>query len=338
MKTYNVCVVGCGLVGVKIVELLQKRKFPLKSLKVLTRRPRRILTDCGFIDTIVASDDEFKGVDFSFFAGTEGEKGASKTYGWKAVDMGSVVIDNGADFRLDPRAALVIPQVNPDAVCEGKTKFFACPNCSTAIAAMVIAPLHKKFVVRRFTATTFQAVSGAGNDGVRELEEQEVEHFHGRPLIPNSFPHPIQGNLIPCIGVLNHSSGETSEEEKMRDEMCRLLGGFFRVSTTCVRVPVLNGHSIVLNVEVACTASLRDARTTLSSAKGVKLVDNVVQNAYPTPLQASGNGDVLVGRVRMDQSIDCPVSGISLFCSGDNLLRGSALTAVEIAEEWIAHH
>lgn len=328
-KQYNVCVVGIGAVGTEMVRLLKKRHFPMKSLTILARSERVEVIDGEPVQVKVASPDAFQGMDFAFFAGTEGAKGASQTLGWEAVKRGCVVIDNGDDFRMDPRVPLVIPEINAEAL-KGHQGFIANPNCSTIIALMPLAPLHKAARIKRIVASTYQAVSGTGAPAVKELEAQGRAWAAGQPLPREVYPHQILFNVIPSVGSFKDDSGETTEEIKMRKETHKILGdAAIRVGNTCVRVPVMNGHSIAMNVEFEKPLAPEQARELLRHAPGVKVVDDPKNASYPMPIHASGEYDVEVGRIRKDQSAD---NGLVLWCSGDNIWKGAAQNAIQIAE------
>jgi aspartate-semialdehyde dehydrogenase len=332
-KRYNVCVVGIGAVGTEMVRLLKRRNFPMRSLTILARSEREEVIDGVSYPVKVAAPDAFNGMHFAFFAGTEGAKGASQTLGWEAVKRGCVVIDNGDDFRMDPRVPLVVPEINADAL-KGHQGFIANPNCSTIIALMPLAPLHKAAKIRRVVASTYQAVSGTGAPAVKELEAQVRSWVAGQPAKPEVYPHPIAFNVIPSVGSFKDESGESTEEIKMRKETHKILGdSSIRVGNTCVRVPVMNGHSIAINVEFEKPLSPEQAREILRHAPGVKVVDDPKHAVYPMPLQASGDYDVLVGRIRKDQSVD---NGLVLWCAGDNIWKGAAQNAIQIAEALIA--
>lgn len=329
MKQYNVCVVGIGAVGTEMVRLLKKRNFPVKSLTILARSEREEVIDGVSYPVKVASPDAFTGMDFAFFAGTEGAKGASQTLGWEAVKRGCIVIDNGDDFRMDPRVPLVIPEINPEAM-KDHPGFIANPNCSTIIALMPLAALHKAARINRLIASTYQAVSGTGSAAVKELEAQAKAWAAGQPLTHEVYPHQIAFNLIPSVGSFKDDSGESTEEIKMRRETHKILGdSTIRVATTCVRVPVFNGHSIAIHAEFDKPLSADDARRLLASTAGVKLVDDPKKSLYPMPIHASGNYDVFVGRIRKDLSSE---NGLVLWCSGDNIWKGAAQNAIQIAE------
>ncbi len=333
MKTYNVCIVGIGAVGTEMVRVLKKRNFPIKSLTILARSERTEVIDGIGYPVKVASAEAFKGMDFAFFAGTEGAKGASQTLGWEAVKAGCVAIDNGDDFRMDPAVPLVIPEINPEALKQHKG-LIANPNCSTIIALMALAPLHKAARIVRFTAATYQAVSGTGAPAIRELEDQVKAWASGQPAPkPEQYPHPIAFNVLAQIGSCKDDSGETTEEIKMRKETHKILGdNKIRVCTTCVRVPVFNAHSEAIFVEFEKPITPEQARAILAKAPGVVLVDDVKNSQYPMPLEASGQYDVRVGRIRRDPSVE---NGLALFVAGDNIWKGAALNAVQIAERLI---
>jgi len=332
MKTYKCCVVGIGAVGAEMVRLLKKRRFPVASLTILARSARTETIGGESYPVKVAAPEAFEGMDFAFFAGTEGAKGASQTLGWEAVKRGCIVIDNGDDFRMDSRVPLVVPEINPDALKQHKG-FISNPNCSTIIALMALAPLHKAARIRRFVASTYQAVSGTGSGAIRELETQVRNWAAGQPLQHEVYPHPIAFNILPQIGSVKDDSGETTEETKMRKETHKILGDpAIRVTATCVRVPVVNGHSEALFVEFERPLSVQQARDILSKTPGVKVVDDVKSAIYPMPINASGNYDVLVGRIRKDDTV---TNGLALFVAGDNIWKGAAQNAIQIAEKLI---
>lgn len=333
MKQYNVCVVGIGAVGTEMVRLLKKRNFPVKSLTILARSERKETIDGVSYPVKVAQPDAFTGMDFAFFAGTEGSKGASQTLGWEAVKRGCIVVDNGDDFRMDPRVPLVIPEINPEAL-RNHQGFIANPNCSTIIALMPLAALHKAAHLRRLVASTYQAVSGTGSAAIKELEAQAKAWVAGQPLQHEAYPHPIAFNLIPCVGSFKDESGESTEEIKMRRETHKILGdATIRVATTCVRVPVFNGHSIAINAEFEKPLSPDRARELLANTPGVRLCDDPKKAVYPMPIHASGEYDVLVGRIRKDLSTE---NGLVLWCAGDNIWKGAAQNAIQIAEVMVA--
>ena len=332
MKKYNVVVVGIGAVGTEMVRVLRLRNFPVNKLTIFARSERTETIDGQPYEVKVASPDAFAGYDFAFFAGTEGAKGASQTLGWEAAKRNCVVIDNGDDFRMDARVPLVIPEINPEAI-RSHQGFIANPNCSTIIALMALAPLHRAARIRRLVASTYQAVSGTGSAAIKELESQVRSWVAGKAMKHEVYPHQIAFNLLPQIGSVKDDSGETTEEVKMRRETHKILGdSSIRVSTTCVRVPVFNGHSESLNVEFEKPLSVEQARDAISKAEGVKLVDDLKKGIYPMPVDCSGQFEVLVGRIRKDVSVD---NGLVLFAAGDNIWKGAALNAIQIAEKMI---
>jgi len=327
---YNVVVVGIGAVGTEMVRLLRKRQFPVRSLKILARRERVETIDGVEYPVVPATPEAFDGVDFAFFAGTEGAKGASQTLGWEAVRRGCIVIDKGDDFRMDPRVPLVVPEINPDALRHHQG-FIANPNCSTIIALMALAPIHRAVGLRRIIACTYQAVSGTGAPAIAELERQARAWAAGEPWpAPEVYPKRIAFNLLPLIGSVKDDSGQTTEEQKLRRETHKILGDdSIRISATCVRVPVFNGHSEALHIETRQPLSPQEAREILSKAPGVVLMDDIAHGVFPTPVECSGRYEVLVGRIRRDEALE---NGLALFVSGDNIWKGAAQNAIQIAE------
>ena len=332
-KRYNVGIVGIGVVGTEMVKVLRQRKFPVNELRILARTERDEEIAGEVLHVRPAAPENFEGLDFALFAGTEGAKGASQVYGWQAVERGAIVIDNGDDYRMDPRVPLVIPEINPEAL-DRHQGFISNPNCSTIIALMALGPLNKAAGIRRLVAATYQSVSGTGRGAVMELEQQVRAYAAGKPLKAEVYPHPIAFNLLPQIGGgKSDMPGYTSEEIKMRNETRKILGNpRIRVSATCVRVPVFYAHSEVLNVEFARDISPEEARKVLAKAPGVRVVDDLPNARYPMPLDAAGKDEVLVGRIRRDESVK---NGLVLYAVGDNIRKGAALNAVQIAEVMI---
>ena len=332
MKKYNVCVVGIGSVGKEMVRLLRKRQFPIEKLTILARKERQEVIDNQPVDVLEATPQAFDGIDFAFFAGTEGSKGASRTLGWEAVKRGCIVIDNGDDFRMDDRVPLVVPEVNPHAL-KTHQGFVANPNCSTIIALMAIAPIHRAAGVNRLIASTYQSVSGSGSAAVQELEDQVRAWVDKEPSEPKIYPHPIAFNVIPQIGGIK-DSGATSEELKMQRETHKILADpSIKISCTCVRVPVVTSHSEAIHMELRQPLSVKEARTVLAEAEGIEVLDEPDQAEYPTPLDTSGKESVYVGRIRPDTGFD--TNGLSMFVVGDNLWKGAALNAIQIAEKMV---
>jgi len=313
---YTVAVVGAGLVGDKLVAELRRRNFPTKELRVLARTARTATLAGEEFEVGVAESDAFEGVDFAFFAGTEGEKGAAVQLAHEAISRGAVVIDNGSDFRLDPDVPLMVPEVNAGAL-EDHNGLIANANCSTITMLLPLAPLVRRFGVRRVVVSTYQAVSGSGRGGVEALED-------GREGV---YPRPIAGNAIPLIGDIGED-GYTTEETKMRLESRKILGlPDLEVFATAVRIPVHTGHSESVYVETEHEASLPEVLETLRDAPGVTFSGDA--DDYPTPLEAVGDSGTFVGRVRAEGNT------ISFWCVADNLLKGAATNAVQIAEELV---
>jgi len=333
MEQFNVCVVGAGAVGKEMVKLLKQRKFPAASITILARSARDEVIDGETYPVKKTCAEAFDGMDYAFFAGTEGAKGASQVYGWEAVKRGCIVIDNGDDFRMDERVKLVVPEVNGDELND-HNGFIANPNCSTIIALMALAPLHRAVGIKRVVACTYQAVSGSGAAAVRELEDQTRAWAKGQELKAEVYPHPIAFNVLAQIGGVKDVPGWTSEEMKLKRETHKILNdSSIGVSTTCVRVPVVNGHAEALHLELKAPLSVEEARKILADAPGVVVVDDLDKAEYPMPTDASGHEDVLVGRIRLDDSVE---NGLALFVAGDNLWKGAALNAIQIGEALVS--
>jgi aspartate-semialdehyde dehydrogenase len=331
-RKYNVGVVGIGAVGTEMVRLLRRRSFPIEELIILARRERQEIIDGEPVEVRTATPEAFDGLDIAFFAGTEGVKGASVTFGWEAVARGCVVIDNGDDFRMDERVPLVVPEVNPEALRDHQG-LVANPNCSTIIAMMALAPLHRAAGLSRVVACTYQAVSGTGSAAITELETQCKDWANGRSPTAEVYPYPIAFNVLAQIGGVKDDSGSTSEELKMQRETHKILGDpSIRINGTCVRVPVFNSHSEALHVELRSPLTVEQAREVLAGAEGVRVVDDIENAVFPTPLATSGIDEVQVGRIRPDPVFE---NGLALFVAGDNLWKGAALNAIQIAEKMI---
>jgi aspartate-semialdehyde dehydrogenase len=252
----------------------------------------------------------------------------SKAHAWAWAAHDAVVIDNTSAWRLDPRVPLVVPEVNPEAVL-GHTGVIANPNCSTILALLALAPLHRAFGLARATVATYQAVSGAGRAAIDELLEQTRTTLEGEPPQPRIFPHPIAFNLFSHDSEMG-ADGYNLEERKLLLESRKILGlPDLRLSATCVRVPVVRAHAEAIHAEFERPVTEAEAREVLAAAAGVRLVDDRAANRFPTPLEATGDDDVLVGRVRADASLP---GGIALFLAGDQVRKGAALNAVQIAD------
>jgi aspartate-semialdehyde dehydrogenase len=330
MKRYKVGIVGIGAVGTEMVKILRQRDFPCDEIRIMARSERDEVVAGETFHVVETKPESFDGLDFAFFAGTEGSKGASQLFGWEAVSRGVTVIDNGDDFRMDDRVPLVVPEVNGDALKDHQG-FIANPNCSTIIAMMALGPLYKAARIRRIVASTYQAVSGTGRNAIVELENQLKQYNAGEPLTTDAYPHQILLNVLPQIGGLKaEMPGYTSEEAKMLFEARKILGDDeIKVSTTCVRVPVFYGHAEAINIEFDRPMTPEEAREILNAADGVQVVDDPAKAEYPLPINVAGKDDCQVGRIRPDDSTD---NGLALFVAGDNIRKGAALNAIQIAE------
>jgi aspartate-semialdehyde dehydrogenase len=311
----TVAVVGAGLVGERLVAELKRRDFPLKELRVLARSARRETLAGEEFEVGAAEPEAFEGVDLALFAGTEGEKGAAVQLAREAIARGAVVVDNGSDFRLDPEVPLVVPEVNADAL-EAHKGVIANPNCSTIQLVVTLAPLGREFGLKKVVVSTYQAVSGAGRSGVEALAGRE-----------DAFPKAIAGNAIPLIGGVGED-GYTTEERKMKEESRKILSlPDLPVFPTAVRIPVHTGHSESVYVETERGASLQEVLEVLREAPGVSFSGDAAD--FPTPLETAGKPGTFVGRVRVDEG------AIEYWCVSDNLLKGAATNAVQIAESLV---
>ena len=333
MNNYNVCVVGAGMVGKKMVEILIERDFPFKSLKVLATREREEEIGGRIFKIEETKLESFEGIDIAFFAGTEGEKGASKLFGWEAVKMGCIVIDNGADFRMDDRVPLVVPEVNPDALKKHQG-FIANPNCSTIQMVVALYPLHLEFGLKRIIVSTYQAVSGTGKKAVEELQKQVESYVKGEKIINEIYPYQIFGNVIPEIGSLSDEyTGYYTEEVKMIKETRKIMNlPDLPISATTVRVPVFNGHSESITAQFERKVDVESARKILEKFTGIKVIDNPEKSLYPVPLFVSGKDEVFVGRIRKNPAFE---NALDLWVVADNIRKGAALNAIQIAEKMI---
>lgn len=337
MKQYKVGLVGIGAVGTEMIKVLRQRNFPASEIRVLATRERDEEIAGETFHVLATTPEAFDGLDIVLFAGTEGAKGASKMWGQVAVSKGAVVIDNGDDFRMVEDVPLVIPEINGDdmeAMFRKGSRFIANPNCSTIITLMGIAPLHRANPLKHMTAVTFQSVSGAGRAAIEELALQMRQVAAGEPTEPKAFAHQIVANVIPQIGgAKQEMPGYTTEEAKLTFESRKILGDpSLQISCTCVRVPVFYAHSIAVHATFANPISVEQAKTILAGAPGVDVVDDLSAAVYPMPKDFGGKDNVGVGRIRIDPSVE---NGLALWCSGDNIRKGAALNAVQIAEELI---
>ena len=335
MAGYTVAVVGAsGLVGSLMVRVLEERCFPVKRLVPLSTirsAGRMIRFQDREIEVQEIKKEAFEGVDLALFAGTEGEKGAAVTYAKEAIKKGCLVIDNGNDFRMDPDVPLVVPEVNPEDIQKHKG-LIANPNCSTIQMVVALKPLYDFSRIRRVIVSTYQSVSGAGGAALRELQMQGESHYAGRPIPPpTAFDEPILLNVIPAIGSFRED-GFTTEEWKMVSETRKILHDQdIAVSATTVRVPVVVGHSEAVYIETDRKIAAREARAALEQAPGVVVVDGKegVKMTYPMPKDCAGRDEVFVGRIREDPFV---ANGLHLWVVADNLRKGAATNAIQIAE------
>lgn len=327
-----VAVVGAtGAVGVEMLKCLETRNFPLSTLKLLAskRSAGKTMTFKGETLTVgELTKDSFAGVDIALFsAGGD----TTREFAPHAVKAGAVVIDNSSAYRMDPDVPLVVPEINPD-VAKSHKGIIANPNCSTIIAAVPLWPLHKKNRVVRLIASTYQAASGAGWAAMEELKDATRAALDGKPFEQTIIPHPYAFNLFSHNSKVDPATLYNEEETKLMKETRKIFGDDqIRISATCVRVPVLRAHCEALTIEFEHPMSPKDVAAILSDAPGVKIVDDPAANYFPMPKDASEQDDVLVGRIRTDVS-DPTGKTVCVFVSGDQLLKGAALNAVQIAE------
>lgn len=327
--SHTVAIVGAtGAVGQELIQLLIDRKFPAKEIRLLAsaRSAGKRMTCAGREWTIQeATPESFKGVDFAIFSAGSS---ITKALSGAAIERGAVVIDNSSAYRMEPHVPLVVPEINPDAAFTHKG-LIANPNCSTAIALMGLCPLHREFGLKRFFAATYQAVSGTGAAAMQELEDQVRAWTAGKPVTKSVYPHQIAFNVIPHVDVFQ-DDGYTKEEMKMLNEGRKILGHpTLMVSTTCVRVPVFRAHSIAINAEFEKPVDVARAREVIAAFPGAEVCDDPSNRVYPMPLDYSGKVKCGVGRIRRDTAFE---NGLSLWVSGDQLWKGAALNAVQIAE------
>ena len=326
MKQYSVGLVGVGAVGTEMIKVLKERAFPLKGqVQVFASRERdeQILGETYHV--LPATENSFGGLDIVLFAGKTDVAIQLKD---AVVKAGAKMIDNSRAFRQDPEVPLVVPQVNAEDLDWNKG-VIANPNCTTAIMLEAVAPLHRAKKLKRLIASTYQAASGAGAPGLAELEQQIHEYAEGKPLTVKAFAHQL------TIDKFDTTNWYTLEELKMRNEARKMLHApELMLSCTSVRVPIARAHSESLNLEFEEDITPEEAREILSKSEGVKVVDDPLNNVYPMPLDATAKYDVLAGRIRQDISRN-DKKGLDMFVSGDQLLRGAALNAVEIAEHLI---
>jgi len=329
-RTPHVAVVGAtGAVGIEMIKTLEKRNFPVGKLTLLASA-RSVGKKLKFKGRDIAvtelTKDCFKGIDIALFSAGGS---ISKEFAPIAAKAGCVVVDNSSAFRMDPDVPLVVPEINAEDVKQHKG-IIANPNCTTAITLMALYPLHKAFGVKRIFASSYQAVSGTGAKAIEELERQVGQTVKGEPVTKEVYPHQIAFNVLPHVDSFL-PSGYTKEEMKMENEGRKIMHHpGFRASVTCVRVPVYRSHSVAVSAEFEKPVTVEAARAVLAKAPGLDVVDKPEKKEYPMPLHTSEKYNCAVGRLRKDCALD---NGLCFWVSGDQLLKGAALNAVQIAEE-----
>lgn len=349
MKKYNVAVVGVGAVGEEMLRVLSQRHFPINGLRVFARSSREIIVDKSKYSVGKICPEGFEGIDIALFAGTEGEKGAAVTYAPEALKRGAIVIDNGVDFRLEQGVPLIVPEVNPQDLKPVRKLFLSCsglakgpkgyrgivanPNCSTIQLVVAIAPIHKTAGIKRMIVATYQAASGAGRQATDELIRQSQDFLaSGSVGEIKALPARIAFNVFPQIGSFQEADYTTEEWKTVRETQKILHNQKIKISSTTARVPVAIGHSQAVYLETAKKISADQVRTLLGRSKGVKVIDGPKGErlrSYPTAVDAVGCDEVLIGRIREDPFVK---NGLWLWVVADNLRKGAALNAVQIAE------
>jgi len=330
-KKFNIAVAGAtGAVGNQMISCLEERNFPIKSIKLLasSRSVGRKLKYKGRdIAVEELTETSFKGIDIALFSAGGG---TSEKFAPFAASDGCVVVDNSSAWRMDSEVPLVVPEVNPHAVAQFKNKgIIANPNCSTIQMVVPLYPLHKEYGIKRIVVSTYQAVSGTGKKAIDELDSQTRAILNFREHESKVYPHTIAFNCLPHIDVFLEN-GYTKEEMKMVHETRKILeDDTIGVTATTVRVPVFFGHSESINIETEKKVSAREVRELLKGTPGVKVVDDPMNNQYPLAIDAAGQDLTLVGRIRNDESIE---NGINMWVVADNIRKGAATNAVQIAE------
>ncbi len=328
-KKYHVAIVGAtGAVGIELLRTMERRDFPVADLRLLAS-PRSAGKSLEFrgqdLSVAALEQNSFAGIDLAFFSAGAG---TAKQFAPIAQRAGAVVIDNSSAFRMDTHVPLIIPEINPEDIRRHRG-IIANPNCTTAVALMALHPLHSAFGLRRVFASSYQAVSGSGSRAIEELKQQVEATVAGGQAVARVYPHPIAFNVLPHVDSFL-DTGYTREEMKMQNEGRKIMHlPDFRASVTCVRVPVYRAHSVAISAEFERSVSLEAARTVLAKASGLDLIDEPLSDRYPTPLAAAGKDNCQVGRLRLDCALE---NGLGLWVSGDQLLKGAALNAVQIAE------
>ena len=328
MRKYNLAIVGVtGMVGRKFLEVLEEKQLPIENYYMFAsaRSAGKVINFMGkdyVVEELTPTCFDGKDIDIALFSAGAS---VSKTYAPIAVDKGIVVVDNSSAWRMEPDVPLVVPEVNPEEILNHKG-IIANPNCSTIQAVVALKPLYDKYGIKRIVYSTYQAVSGAGVAGYNDLENG----IKGEA--PKKFPHPIFSNCIPHIDSFL-DNGYTKEEMKMIEETKKILkDNSLRITATTVRVPVFNGHSESINVELKKEFDLDELKNLLANAPGVEVIDDPTNNQYPMPINSNGKDQVFVGRIRRDESVD---NGVNLWVVADNIRKGAATNTVQIAEKLV---
>lgn len=329
-RLWNVAIVGAtGAVGTQMIECLEERNFPVGKITLLAsgRSAGQVLEFAGkAVQVEELTHDSFEGIDIALFSAGGAR---SEEFCPSAAKAGAVCIDNSSAWRMDKDVPLVVPEVNADAIADYKKKgIIANPNCSTIQMVVALKPLHDFGTIKRIVVSTYQAVSGTGKKAIDELRVQAGELLNGRPTKNEVYPHRIAFNCLPQIDSFC-DNGYTKEEMKMVNETQKIMGAEIKTTATCVRVPVFYGHSESVNIETVEKISVAKAREILKGAPGVELVDDPAAGDYPMAINAAGEDLTLVGRIREDESVE---NGLNLWIVADNIRKGAATNAVQIAE------
>jgi len=329
--SYNIAIVGAtGAVGQEMMEILDQRNFPVNELRLLASERsagKELEFKGGKIKIQKLDENSFKDIDIALFS-AGGSR--SKEFAPIATQAGAIVVDNSSAFRMDEEVPLVVPEINPDAVAAYKNKgIVANPNCTTAVTVMALKPLHDVGNVKRVIASSYQAVSGAGAQAIEELKNQTLAWANSEEIKPEAFPHQIAFNILPHIDSFT-DNGYTKEEMKLHNETRKILEDTnMALTATTVRVPVFRAHSVSVNIETEKKISVEEAREAINNFPGVRVLDNPEELKYPMPIDVAGTDDCIVGRIREDYTVD---NGLSFWVVGDQLRKGAALNAVQIAE------
>lgn len=329
--SYNIAIVGAtGAVGQEMMEILDERNFPVNELRLLASERsagKELEFKGGKIKILKLDENSFNDIDIALFS-AGGSR--SKEFAPLAVKAGAIVVDNSSAFRMDEEVPLVVPEINPDALAEYSNKgIVANPNCTTAVTVMALKPLHDLGNIKRVIASSYQAVSGAGAQAIEELRNQTLAWANSEDMKPEAFPHQIAFNILPHIDSFT-DNGYTKEEMKLHNETRKILENTeMALTATTVRVPVFRAHSVSVNIETENKITVEEAREAINNFPGVSVLDNPQEMKYPMPIDVAGTDDCIVGRIREDYTVP---NGLSFWIVGDQLRKGAALNAVQIAE------